>query len=571
VTDTLPEAARLSRVSRGRAADRIRMLPDIDPWPQLDWFNTAPCPAHAPDRQILCRQCGIWPHAHQRIGSAWMYLGLPGLLGDTVGSGKTAQILLLLAMCKQTGELGPRNRAVIVTKAAAVHDPWANELRRLTPRLKVFIADGDPASRASGYLGDWEVAVVSDRALSSVSGGKIKRDGDVALLLQQPVGILIYDDVDPMRTAGTRTSIAVNQLAARCTRVHGVHATPLQKQLKELWFMLQPVGGEAVLGSLDFMESRYVAAKRSVIETNDPADKTGRTKILRVVYEGSGVTDNPQRVREYRAKVARLVLRRTAKDFTDLTMPEVSYDPIFLDLSPRQRSRYNELANGTLRVLREDGGVSVTRVQALALFTRGRQICSGLASLDGLAGDDSAKLDWAMREITGDLHQEKVVVFIDFKPNVAAMSRRLEAAGIGHVLMWSSETSQRERARRLERFREDPSCRVLVGTSTIKTSLNLQVARHLIAADTIPNAQGMEQLIGRERRIGSAYPTVFFHHLMARGTLEEAFLSMLRREGVMSDVVWDERASTFAGLTVRQTLRLIASGRLEPVRGEAAA
>ena len=53
-----------------------------------------------------------------------------------------------------------------------------------------------------------------------------------------------------------------------------------------------------------------------------------------------------------------------------------------------------------------------------------------------------------MREITGDLHQEKVVVFIDFKPNVAAMSRRLEAAGIGHVLMWSSETSQRERARR---------------------------------------------------------------------------------------------------------------------------
>jgi SNF2 family DNA or RNA helicase len=571
VTDTLPEAARLSRLSRGRAADRIRMLPDIDPWPRLDWFNTAPCAAHAPDRQILCQRCGIWPHAHQRIGSAWMYLGLPGLLGDTVGSGKTAQILLLLAMCKQTGELGPHNRAVVVTKASAVHDPWANELRRLTPGLKVFIADGGPAERASGYLGDWEVAVVSDRALSSVSGGKIKRDGDVALLLQLPVGILVYDDVDPMRTAGTRTSVAVGQLAARCTRVHGAHATPLQKQLKELWLMLEPVGGEQVLGSLDFMESRYVAAKRSVIETNDPADKTGRTKIFRVVYEGSGVTDNPKRVREFRAKVATLVLRRTAKDFTDLSMPAVSYDPVFLDLSPRQRSRYNELANGSLRVLREDGGASITRVKALALFTRGRQICSGLASLDGVAGDDSAKLDWVMREITGDLHQEKVVVFVAFKANVAALSRRLEAAGVGHVLMWSGETDQRERARRLERFRADPGCRVLVGTTTIQTSLNLQVAPHLIAADTLLNAQAMEQLIGRVRRVGSPFPTVFFHHLMARGTLEEAFLSMLRREGVMSDVVWDERASTFAGLTVRQTLRLIASGRLDPVRGEAAA
>jgi SNF2 family DNA or RNA helicase len=571
VTDTLPEAARLSRENRGRAADRIRMLPDIDPWPELDWFNTAPCAAHAPDRQILCQRCGIWPYAHQRVGAAWMYLGLPSMLTDTVGSGKSAQILLLLAMCKQTGELGPHNRAVIVTKASAVHDPWANELRRLTPRLKVFIADGDPASRSSGYLGDWEVAVVSDRALSAVAGGKVKRDGDVALLLQLPVGILIYDDVDPMRSEGTRTSVAVNQLAARCTRVHGAHATPLQKQLRELWFMLEPVGGEAVLGSADFVQSRYVAAQRHVIETNDPADRTGKTKMLRVVYDGTGITDNPQRVREFRAKVSRLVLRRTAKDFRDLTMPAVSYNPVLLDLNPRQRARYNELAAGSLRVLRADGGASVTRVQSLALFTRGRQICSGLASLDGVAGDDSAKLDWVMREITGDLHEEKVVVFVAFKANVAALSRRLEAAGTGHVLMWSGETNQRERARRLERFREDPSCRVLVGTSTIQTSLNLQVAPHLIAADTLLNAQAMEQLIGRVRRVGSAHRTVFFHHLMARGTLEEAFLSMLRREGLMSDVVWDERASTFAGLTVRQTLRLIASGRLEPVRGEAAA
>jgi SNF2 family DNA or RNA helicase len=562
-------AARFSEEARRRAAWRIRQLPDIDPWPALDWFNSSPCTRHAPDLNILCRKCGIMPRAHQRIGASWMYYGLPGLMADTVGSGKTAMALLLLAMCRQNGELGPQNRAVIVTKAAAVHDPWANELKRCTPGLKVLIADGDRDSRLRGYLGEWDVAVVSDRTLTPAAGRKTQRQGDVEVLCQLPVGILIYDDVDPMRNPDSKTAMAVNQMAARCTRVHGLHATPLQKQLKDLWGMLQPVGGEKSLGSLDWMLSLYESSQRRVITTADPKDRRGRTSVQRIVQLDNGITDNPRRVAEFRAKVAPLVLRRTVADFgDDITMPQVQYNPVMLELSPGQRARYRELAEGVLRRLRADGAADVTRLQAGAAFTRGRQICSGLATLDGLPGDDSVKLDWAMRELTGDLAEEKVVCFVGFKPNVAALAARLAAAGIGHVLMWSAETDKRERARRLEQFREDPGCRVLVGTTTIQTSLNLQRARHLMAIDTILNAQGMEQLIGRVRRVGSPYPTVWLHHLLALGTLEEAFLSLLRREGEMSDVVWDEEANTFARLSTRQMLRLIATGRLDPVRGE---
>jgi SNF2 family DNA or RNA helicase len=571
VTTPLRDAAGLSTEARRRAAWSIRQQKDIDPWPELEWFNTAPCARHE-QLDILCRRCGIMPRAHQRIGAAWMYYGLPGLLGDTVGSGKTAQILLMLAMCKQNGELGPRNRAVIVTKAAAVHDPWANELKRLTPGLKVLIADGDRDSRVRGYLGDWEVAVVSDRTLAPAEGRKARREGDIELLMQLDIGILVYDDVDPMRNPESKTAIAVNRLASRCTRVHGAHATPLQKQLRDLWGMLEPAGGEAALGSLDWMLSKYEAAERRVIVTADPRDRRGRTAMSRVVQPNNGITSNPARLAEFRRKVAPLVLRRTASDFgDDVTLPQVQYTPVMVDLSPRQRTRYRELSDGVLRRLRADGGVEITRAQAGAAFTRARQVCSGLATLDGVALDDSAKLDWAMREVTGDLAEEKVVCYVGFRPNVAALSARLTAAGVGHVLMWSQETDKRERQRRLEAFRYDPACRVLVGTTTIQTSLNLQVARYLIAVDTILNVQGMEQLFGRVRRVGSPYPTVYLLHLLAAGTLEEAFLSMLRREGVMSDAVWDEQANTFAQLTPRQMLRLIATGRLEPVRGEAAA
>lgn len=564
MTLVLPDAALMSREERRRYAERVRALADIQPFPELDWFNSEPCDRHE-SLNILCRRCGIRLRKHQRIGATWMYLGLPGLLSDQMGSGKTAQVLAMLAMCKQNGELGLHNRAVIVCKAAAVHDPWGNELRRLLPAVHAYVADGDKSQRMRGYMGNWEIAVVSDRTFAGAHGSKQQRDGDVALLESFPVGILVYDDIDPMRNNLTETSVAVNRLAAQCRRVHGAHATPLQKgRPKELWSFLQPVGGRIALGSLDYVEHRYaVGAGTKTVLTRDPNDKTGRTRIRRQVQMPGGLSTDPKKVAEFRVKIHGLVLRRTAKDIEgDVAMPAVQYNPVFLDLHPRQRARYEELRRGTLRRLREDG-VEVTQAEAGAAWTRGAQICSGLAALDeGPDADCSVKLDWLMNELTGDLADEKLVAFVYFKPNVAALARRLKAEGIEAVLMWSAETDKRERARRLERFREDPGCRVLVGTTTIEASLNLQVSRHIALVDTIPNPARMAQLVGRCARVGSAYPTVYAHHLLARGTQEDAYLPMLRREGEVSDVVWGEKESLFTALSPRQIMCLVAYGKL---------
>jgi SNF2 family DNA or RNA helicase len=562
MTLVLPDAARMSRDDRRKRAERVRALEDIQPFPELDWFNSQPCDRHE-TLNILCRRCGIRLRKHQRIGATWMYLGLPGLLSDTMGSGKTAQVLAMLAMCKQNGELGLHNRAVIVCKAAAVWDPWGGELKRLLPGICAYVADGDKDQRMRGYMGNWEIAVVSDRTFAGAHGQRHKRDGDVALLENFPVGILIYDDIDPMRNHLTETSVAVNRMAAQCSRVHGLHATPMQKRLTELWCFLQPVGGRVALGSLDRVRNRYVSVGSKTLLTRDPSDPTGRTRVRRQVQVDSGITSNPKKVAEFRAAIRPLVLRRTAKDIEgDVAMPAVQYNPVFLDLNPRQRARYEELRRGTLRRLTE-AGEEVTQTEAAAAFTRGWQICSGLAAIDeGPKADDSCKFDWTMDLLTGDLADEKAVCFVYFKNNVAALARRLQAEGIGGVLMWSAETDKRERARRLERFREDPKCRVLIGTTTIEASLNLQVSRNLIASDTILNPARMAQLVGRVARVGSPYPTVYVHHLLARGTQEDAYLPMLRREGEISDVVWGEKESLFTALSPRQIMRLVAYGRL---------
>jgi len=548
---------------RLRMAEAIRALPDIEPWPELKWFNDQPCARHAPHRAspILCGQCGFRLRRYQRVGAAWMYVGLPGMLSDGTGSGKTAQVAALLAMCRENGELGVHNRAVIVCRATSTVDPWERELRRLLPGVKLLMADGDRQQRVRGYMSEWEVCVISDGTLRGARGRRNGREGDVALLEDFPVGILVYDDLDAMRNNATETAGAVNRLARRCTRVRGLHATPFQKQLWELWCQLEPCGALQRLGSLERFQMLYTGQTSKLVAVADPRDKTGRTRISQRVQVDNGITSSPAKAARYRAEVRPFVLRRTAEEM-DVDMPAAQLCPVFMNLNPRQRDRYEELRAGVLRRLR-DGREEVTRAEAGAAFTRGAQICSGLAALDeGEGADDSVKLDWIMGMLDGELRGEKLVAFVYFKANAAALAARCREAGIGGVLLWGAETDKRERGRRLAKFREDEACQVLIGTAAIETGVNLQVARHLAAVDTILNPARMEQLAGRIKRQGSLYKTVYVHHLLAVSTQEEAYLPLLRREGEMADVAWDEASSLFTALSPRQQMQLIARGRL---------
>lgn len=557
----LPDVSALTAEQRRTAAWRVKGAPDIQPWPDLEYFNSEPCSRH---EQVspLCRRCGIILRRHQRVGASWMYLAGQGLLSDTMGSGKTAQVIAVLAMCRQSGELGLHNRAVVVCKAAAIHDPWGDELRRLAPGLSVFVADGDRDSRIAGYMGNWEVVVVSDRTFSPARGAKKSRDGDVEYLTQFPVGMLFFDDIDPMRNYTTETSYAINRLAGECTRVFGLHGTPLQKRITELWSFLQPVGGRAALGPVSRVRQRYVTQRKIYITVPDKNDPMGRRRVRRPVMVDNGLTDNKERIAEFQRAIAPLVLRRTAEDLdADTAMPAVQPNPVWLDLSARQRARYEDLRRGVLTRLTA-AGEEVSYTEAAASFTRGWQICSGLAALDeGEGSDVSVKLDWVVDALTHDLADEKAVVFIYFKPNVAALSARLRDEGIEHVKFWSSETDKTVRHARLVRFREDPACRVLIGTTTIEQSLNLQSARHIIAVDTVLNPARMAQIVGRVRRQGSPFGTVYFHHLLARNTQEDGYLPLLRREQAMADAVWGEDSELWEGLTPAMLMRLVALGR----------
>lgn len=537
MTSLMPSSTRFTDARRFEFAEAVRRATDFR-LPDLRYFNSDPCPQHQ-SIQADCRQCGIVLRRHQRIGVAWLYVVRRGLIADSMGTGKTAHVAALLALLMESGELDEA-RVVIVVHSGSPVMQWQAELNRLVPALAVAVAMGTRQERVERYLTPWRVMLMGYHMFSR----------DMEDLLNFPVSTLVVDDVDPLRHRENKTAYAIKRLARDCQRVVILSGTPLQKRLHELHSVLEPIGGRQIFGSELTFRQRYVREEKVRIYAR------GRNGKSRAVDTTKAV--GYKNIDEFSRRVQPLALRRTAADITDVDLPAVVSHNVFLDLYPAQRARYRQLQNGVLKIIKAEG-TTLSRPVAVAQFTYGAMLCSGLGTLGEDDGPGSSvKLDWLEQKLVeGDLSDEKVVCFMNFKNSIRVMQERLTRAGVGYVTIWGEEKRPAARFAAQEQFWHDPDCRVLMGTSAIEQSLNLQCARHLVNVDTILNAARMAQLSGRIRRDGSAYSTVYVHNLLTTATQEEQYLPLLEREQALQDAVWGEQSELFPSLSPLALLSLI--------------
>lgn len=538
----LPDARQLPASVREAAAEKIRTLRDFQ-LPELEWFNSSPCPRHTSLddglRQLPspCRRCGIRFRKHQKVGIAWAFMRGSGLIADQMGLGKTGQAAGLMALIKQTGELDGGRRAVVICRPAAIGQ-WKTELNRFLPKLTTTDATGPLKKRIDKYVSRWDLLVTGYQMLLR----------DQEHLEQFDLGLLIVDDVDALRNRKNQSAASIKALARRSSRVLVLNGTPLQKRLREMHSMLEPVGGYQVFGSETSFRNRY----ERIELVNVYNRRIGREVVTRK-------TAGYKNIDEFVRKITPMVLRRTASHVDDVDLPDVMPpNDVYLDLHPAQAQKYEELRSGVLKVIKEEG-TQVKRLAAVARFIYGAMICAGLATLGEKDGPGtSSKLDWVEETLTdGDLSDEKVVVFCQFTNTIDALQNRLARNGVGYATIWGRDSKKASRDAAQAQFWDDPNCRALIGTSAIEASLNLQVARHLINVDQLLNPARMQQMLGRIRRDGSAHKAVFVHNLFTRGTQEEGYLEMLSREQALADAVWGEKNQLFEALTPLQMLQLI--------------
>jgi hypothetical protein len=137
--------------------------------------------------------------------------------------------------------------------------------------------------------------------------------------------------------------------------------------------------------------------------------------------------------------------------------------------------------------------------------------------------------------------EAKAVVFSQWTRTHDIVIRRLEARGLGYVSFHGGVPSEKRPAL-VERFRDDPACRVFLSTDAGSTGLNLQHASTLVNMDLPWNPAILEQRIARIHRMGQVRPVQVIN-FVAKGTIEEGMLSVLAFKRSLSAGILDGGSS----------------------------
>lgn len=516
-------------------ATKIKKLPDIE-LPRLDAWNYEPCDKHSIAKaDCEYRACGGDLFSHQKVAVSWLYLVKNGMVADLPGIGKSNEAMGLLSLLKQRGEL--TKRAIVITNTPVVPQ-WLSEFKRFAPGLRVegILPATPKKKRIDQYTAPYDVLVVGFHSALK----------DADLLKKVEAGVLITDDVDAILTHSTKVHKLIVALSDLAERTVVMNATVYRTNALELHAAMMPIGGKYLFGPKQLFEDRYI------IKEWERDDSTGLNRS-KVVGLKNGV--------ELRDKIDPWVIRRSYEDISDIRMPTIAPPTeVWLDMHKAQRDKYVELQQGILRRRKSGEEEELKEVAAISAFVYGGSICSGLPGLGEADGPQaSSKLDWFMKTIQDEWADEKVVVFIKNIGLVQALHGRLDNVGINYATVWGNNKNSIERQKEVKKFWEDPSCRVIVGTSAMVRSINLQISRIACFIDTPGlTPANVTQALGRVRRAGSKHDRIFPFMLLIQDSQESRYLEVLQRREAISNYIWDDDSNAvFEKLSPSELMHLI--------------
>ncbi len=439
--------------------------------------------------------------------------GFGGCLADDMGLGKTVQVLALLdsrraarrtasaaasaaAAAATTGKAVVRAPSLIVVPRSLVFN-WKQEAARFTPRLRVLDhATLDRTSDLNAFL-DYDVVLTTYGILRN----------DIVRLKEFSFDYIVLDEAQAVKNPQTASSKATRLVQGQ--RRLALSGTPIENHLGELWSLFEFLN-PGFLGGLSVF--------RKAIGNKETPDERLSTILARALRP--------------------FILRRT-KEQVAPELPKKVEQTLFCELRGSERTMYNELRDyyrASLNGKIENVGMNRMAFVILEALLRLRQAACHPALVDKAdTSRPSAKVEMLLEQLDDVLAEErKALVFSQFTSLLSIVRSRLDDKNVVYEYL---DGSIRNRQERVDRFQNDPDCRLfLISLKAGGLGLNLTAAEYVFLMDPWWNPAVEIQAIDRTHRIGQ-YKRVFAYRLIAKDTVEEKVLELQKSKRHLAETI----------------------------------
>lgn len=429
-------------------------------------------------------------YRYQQQGMLHLVFTQRALLADEMGLGKTVQAIAACELLRRTKGI----KRVLVVATASLKTEWEEQIAKFTDHSSKIIL-GTRENRLQQYQ--------EEAFFYLVNYEQVRNDvQDIQRLIAPDVVIL--DEAQRIKNWQTKTANAVKKLTSPYAFV--LTGTPLENRIDDIYSIVQFLDPHLFGPLFRFNRDYY------------DLDEKGKA----VGYKN--LDELHQRLRP-------ILLRRRKSD-VEGQLPDRTVNHYFVNMEEEQQVRYDEykvivariMLQAKSRPLRPE---EMKRLQSsLACM---RMLCDSTYILDQTCRV-SPKID-ELETILEELLQDqttKIIIFSEWERMLQLVRALSQKMGIGAAWHTGSVAQQKRRVE-INRFKEDPNCRLFLSTDSGSVGLNLQAANVVINLDLPWNPAKLEQRIARAWRKHQTR-SVQVINLVTEGSIEHRMLSLLEQK-----------------------------------------
>lgn len=450
------------------------------------------------------------PFQHQIEGFNYGLNNDRWLLGDEQGLGKTKQVIDIAVAKKQ---LKGYKHCLIICGVNGLKWNWVNEVHTHSNEDAWIL--GQRTRNHKTIIGSTADKLADLNALNDISSyflitnvESMRNEQIVAKIAKYAkngtIGIVAIDEIHKCKNPSSQQGKGILKIQPEC-RI-AMTGTPLMNNPFDLYIILKWLGYE---------KHAFYAFKQHYGVFGGYGG-----------YECTGY----RYLDELQAQLNEIMLRRLKNDVLDL--PEKTHITEYVEMTPKQEQIYKEVTNAIK--------MNIDQIKMannpLAELIRMRQ-ATGYTGILSSTIKESAKLD-RMEELVEEAVQngKKVVIFSNWTQMTDIIFNRVEKFGAVFI---TGQLEDRHRQGAVNRFQNDPSCNVIVGTiGAMGTGLTLTAGTVEIFMDEPWNRANKEQAEDRLHRIGQA-TNITIYTLICKDTIDERVHELVENKGKMADMLVD--------------------------------